>query len=98
MTMKHVRVAAVIIILAIVASIAWILPGMLESNMDENAAGRLEDAVRQAAVACYSTEGMYPATVNYLEENYGLRPDDRFAVKYVIFASNLPPEITVIRK
>lgn len=59
---------------------------------------RLEDTVRRAAAACYAIEGIYPPDVAYLEEHYGIRIDcDRYTVDYQVFASNLMPDITVLR-
>lgn len=72
-----------------------VLAGRVGSNLDERGPERLEQAVRQAAVACYSTEGSYPPSVDHLLEKYGLRPDDRYMIHYTIFASNLPPEIDI---
>lgn len=59
----------------------------------------LEDAVRRASVQCYSIEGIYPPSIEYLVENYGIKIDDgKYTVRYVGFASNLMPDITVIQK
>ena len=60
---------------------------------------QLEEAVRRTAVACYGAEGAYPPSVAYMTEHYGLTYDqDRFIVHYDLFASNVMPEITVLRK
>lgn len=80
------------------AAIAVALSGRVAHNLDANGPGRLEDAVREAAAACYSTEGMYPDSVEYLESRYGLRPDSRYTVHYTVFASNMPPEVHVTEK
>ena len=59
---------------------------------------RLEDTLRRAAAACYAAEGIYPPDISYLEERYGVRIDrDRYTVDYQVFASNLMPDITVLR-
>ena len=48
---------------------------------------------------CYAIEGSYPATIDYVEQHYGLQIDhDRYDVFYEIFAENVMPEITVIEK
>ena len=61
------------------------------------AAGLL--AVLQAAVQCYAVEGSYPASLDYLEENYGLLVNhDRFIVTYEAFASNLMPQVNVLER
>lgn len=58
-----------------------------------------EQSVRRAAVSCYALEGRYPDTYEYLKENYGVNVDEgKYAVFYEVFASNIMPSITVIRK
>ncbi len=58
-----------------------------------------EQAVRQAAVSCYALEGAYPASYEELKRRSGLALDDEeYAVFYEIFASNIMPEVTVIRR
>lgn len=91
------RIAAAAMCAMILFGAAYLV-GKVGSNLDENGPERLEQAVRQAAVACYSTEGRYPASVDYLIQRYGLRPDPRYAIHYTIFASNLPPEIDITVK
>ena len=54
-------------------------------------------AVSRAAVHCYALEGAYPEDLDYLEAHYGLSVDeDRFAVHYTCFASNIMPDIDVV--
>ena len=65
----------------------------------QKAEGRqqLEEALRRAAVACYAVEGVYPPTLEYLTEHYGVQIErDRYTVFYENFADNLMPEITVL--
>ena len=60
---------------------------------------QLEAAIRRSAVACYAAEGIYPPTIEYLEEHYGIQIDgEKYIVMYEIFADNLMPEITVLEK
>lgn len=62
----------------------------------ERGAETLRDAIRRALVQCYAIEGRYPPSVEYLEENYGIKIDrDRYDVFYSGFASNFMPDITV---
>lgn len=59
----------------------------------------LETVLRQAAVACYAAEGIYPPQLSYLEEHYGIQINDaRYAVEYDVTAENLMPDITVLEK
>ena len=55
-----------------------------------------EQAVRRAAVQCYTIEGRYPANIEYLRENYGLAVDsDRYVIHYQRLGQNLLPKIAV---
>lgn len=56
-------------------------------------------SVRRATVQCYAVEGIYPADLKYLEDNYGLIIDhNRYYVEYDCFASNIMPSIEVYEK
>ena len=60
---------------------------------------QLETALRRAAVTCYAAEGIYPPSLDYMIEHYGVQVDEsRYAVYYDIFADNLMPDITVLEK
>lgn len=59
----------------------------------------LEDALRRTAVACYASEGFYPPNIAYMQEHYRLQYDaDSYVVHYELFASNLMPDVTVLKK
>ena len=60
---------------------------------------QMEDTIHKAVLNCYAIEGSYPATLDYVEQYYGLQIDhDRYDVFYEVFAQNIMPEITVIEK
>jgi hypothetical protein len=60
---------------------------------------QLDSSIRKATLTCYATEGVYPPTIDYLEENYGIQIDkERYTVFYVIFGDNIMPDITVMEK
>lgn len=86
-------IAAAIVVISIL-SVAGI-----RKNTSENGTGRLEQSVRRAVMACYATEGKFPDSIQHLREKYGLQvDDDRFSVRYSVFAENLMPDITVTEK
>ena len=59
----------------------------------------VRSAVRSCAITCYAVEGAYPATVEYLETNYGLKYNkDAYIIAYDAFASNIMPDIRVLEK
>ena len=54
-------------------------------------------SLRRAAVQCYALEGVYPTSLAYLEEHYGVAVDEsRCFVDYQYVAANLMPDITVL--
>lgn len=86
-------IAAVVLVLLIFAST---LSNLQDGRISEGRE-QLENAVRRSAVACYAAEGIYPPSVEYLEEHYGLQIDrERYTVIYSVFASNLMPDVTVL--
>ena len=71
----------------------------VDRQQGEEGRQQLETALRRAAVACYAAEGVYPPTVEYLQQHYGVQIEgERYAVFYDIFADNLMPDITVLEK
>lgn len=69
----------------------------LDGGQAEESRRQLEESLRRSCVACYAAEGVYPPTLSYLEEHYGLQVDTkRYTVHYSAFAENLMPDITVL--
>ncbi len=59
----------------------------------------LTDALNRDIVHCYSVEGIYPPSLEYIEEHYGLAYDhNRFIVDYESIGSNIMPNVTVIER
>ena len=69
----------------------------LDGGREAESLEQLEQAVLRGCAACYASEGAYPASLDYLEEHYGVQIDrERYTVHYDIFAENLMPDITVM--
>ena len=92
--------AAVLLAVLVLAALGLMLGSrQVGRDLDTASAQALRQAVLQAAVQCYSVEGSYPASLDYLEENYGLLVNhDRFIVTYEAFASNLMPQVNVLER
>ncbi|MCM1441385.1 MAG: hypothetical protein NC131_19595 [Roseburia sp.] len=59
---------------------------------------QLDASIRKATMTCYATEGVYPPSIQYLKDHYGIQIDeDRYAVFYEIEGANLMPNITVMQ-
>lgn len=65
----------------------------------EKQAESLRTAIDRSIVQCYAVEGTYPPSLSYLEEHYGLTYDkDSFFIDYQVYASNIFPDVTILRK
>lgn len=86
--------------MAVLAVLLWFFAAVANLSRCNKQEGReqLETALRRSAVACYAAEGIYPPTLEYLTEHYGVQIGDEYIVFYEIFASNLMPDITVLEK
>lgn len=59
----------------------------------------LNEAIQKDIVHCYAVEGMYPPSLAYMEEHYGLTYDhDKYIVDYEPIASNIMPGVTIIER
>lgn len=79
----------------------WMLSGVRAASEASEQEGQrqAELSVRQAAVSIYALEGAYPASYEALRQRSGIAIDEeKYAVVYEIFASNIMPEITVVRR
>ena len=84
-----------VLVLLVLCTDMW-KPGR---DLSEESAAAIQEAVQRTARQCYVVEGVYPPSLSYLEENYGLQVNtEDFYVTYEAFASNLPPTVHVIAK
>lgn len=91
--------AGLLVLLALIGAGALLGSRQVSRDLETASAQALRQAVLQAAVQCYAVEGSYPASLHYLEENYGLLVNhDRFIVTYEAFASNLMPQVNVLER
>ena len=75
------------------------LTAKFSQDYRDAAAQKLEENIRRTAVACYGAEGFYPPDTTYLSEHYGIAYDsEQFIIHYELFASNIMPDITVLKK
>lgn len=59
----------------------------------------LNNALNRAIVSCYSVEGTYPPSLEYIKEHYGLVYDEEtFYIDYTAIGSNIYPDVTVLRR
>ena len=91
--------AATLTVFALLFSGAFALLNYISTASEAAQIETVKNAVRNAVVTCYAVEGIYPQSVDYLVDNYGLAYDEsRFVVFYDAFASNVIPQIRVAVK
>ena len=70
---------------------------IVSDKTDNQEIQTLEQAVNRGIVHCYSIEGSYPESLDYLKDNYGLTYDDeKFFIDYQVLGSNIIPDVTII--
>lgn len=95
----HTGVWILVLALIVLLVLVYLFFGDSGRDINEESTQAIQEAVRRSALQCYVVEGVYPSTLEYLEENYGLQVNrEDFYIAYDAFASNLPPEVHVIRK
>lgn len=103
--MKHVfnikvilKSAVFVIIFAVICVGFSFVTSQLGDLKDEEGIKITLEAVKKTAITCYAVEGVYPQSIDYMIENYGLSIDySRYIVHYEVFASNIMPAVTVLR-
>lgn len=93
--------AYIIPILLFGAMLAWFITAM--NNTDDSTSRRelaaVKSTLENGITMCYAIEGVYPESVDYLTENYGLNYDkDKYIVRYDRFADNIRPTVSVIER
>ncbi|MEL7609930.1 MAG: hypothetical protein AAGU74_10525 [Bacillota bacterium] len=84
-----------LLLLIVIAALCFAANDVLAGTREERLEIAKQSVVR-AAVNCYAIEGIYPPTLAYLREHYGLSVDEReYIVHYEAFASNIMPIIEV---
>ncbi|MCL2365019.1 MAG: hypothetical protein FWC71_10205 [Defluviitaleaceae bacterium] len=80
------------------AVMAVIFVGIQQAGDSGEAEGirLLEEALMRVAIHSYAVNGYFPATVDYIIDNFAVYVDrTRFVVHYVVFADNMLPDIRV---
>lgn len=88
-----------VILFALVVVWFMISVGNADDATDKKRADSVYNTVMNGAVLCYSIEGEYPPSLDYLKENYGVNYDgDKYVVDYSYFGANIRPTVVVSQK
>ena len=81
--------------------ILWLVLG-LTNTKNMSAQQQLEElrrSVTNGIVICYSVEGAYPESLDYLKEHYGLSYDaDKYLVHYRFVSADIKPSVVVAER
>lgn len=84
-----------VVVIVFITSFASYLRGDNKKQAKES----LENLIVKSVTHCYATQGFYPESLEYLQDNYGIEYNkDQFKVVYIADASNIYPQITIIAK
>lgn len=95
------KFAVCVQILIFIGIIGVFLYGFQSSDqgMSKEDTKRAKEAIRKAALECYSIEGAYPEELDYLKKHYGLViQEDKYLIRYHFIASNIMPDTDVYWK
>ncbi len=88
-------------IILFLALLLWFLAGIGNAHKasSERQLEAVKASVEKGITLCYSIEGAYPESFEYLAENYGVNYNkERYIVHYECFAANIRPNVTVVEK
>ncbi len=90
---------AVACCIAVLIVAGWAIVAAMQQNAREQGAIALRESIMGAAKQCCAIEGSYPATLEHLEQQYGIAVNrDDYVVSYEGFASNVMPTVVVTPK
>ena len=98
--MKSLAKTILIIVVPLLCAVLLVLGAeTLGRGQEGESLKQLDNSVRKAVMTCYATEGVYPPSVQYLEDHYGIQIDhNRFGIDYQIFGDNFMPQIQIVDK
>lgn len=96
--MKTLVKSLLLIVLPICAAVVLVIASEKFGNRQENESlKQMEDTLKKTAMTCYATEGVYPPSLEYMKDHYGIQIDtNQYTVFYEVHGSNLMPRITVM--
>ena len=91
--------AVPVISFAVIFGVFYLAISRLADNTGIQQRQTLENAVNRDILHCFASEGEYPESIEYLEENYALTYDhDKFEIEYIVSGDNKLPSVKVLVK
>ena len=84
-------------IFALIVGVFLIYLNSLSEHSGSESKKITEQAIHRALISCYAIEGVYPSSVEYLEENYGVLIDhSRYEINFQTAGANVIPAVELI--
>ncbi|MDD6187314.1 MAG: hypothetical protein PUB11_04585 [Oscillospiraceae bacterium] len=78
-------------------SVMCVYSDKMNAAMKESQKENLTVAVNRAVTNYYAINGVYPENIESIAEQYGIHYDEsEYSVKYMLYASNIYPDITIV--
>ena len=88
-----------LVALVALAMLLVLFTGQVSDSVQDETERIARDAISRALITCYAAEGSYPPTIAHLENHYGVMIDhEAYVVNYEILASNVMPEVILVRR
>ncbi|MCR5735889.1 MAG: hypothetical protein K6G22_14910 [Lachnospiraceae bacterium] len=72
---------------------------MISHSSMSNERAMLENAINKDIVHCYAIEGIYPPSLGYIEDHYGLTYDHKkYLISYESIGSNIMPTVVIVER
>lgn len=92
---SYMHIIIVVIVFALLISWIVVVSNESKESTKENSRSAVEEQISKTIRLCYSIEGIYPPSIEYLKDNYGLIIDEQYFIHYEIFADNIMPQFEV---
>ena len=93
---RNARLATLVLVVVLVVG-GWLAAGAIGQNLREQGAVSVRNAILSSAKQCCAIEGSYPASLEHLESDYGLRINrSDYVITYEVFAENIMPSVVVV--
>lgn len=92
-------VSLTVVVFIFVIAVFFLGITFLSNSSARDDKGILEEAINRDIIHCYSVEGFYPPSIDYIEEHFGLTYDhDKYLIDYESIGNNIMPNVIIIER
>lgn len=93
---RKTRLIVLVLVVVLVVG-GWFAVGAIGQSLRAQGAVSVRNAILDSAKQCCAIEGSYPAALDHLEQDYGLRVNHNdYVITYEAFADNIMPSVVVV--